>query len=271
MQTQTPSNSFKPTADHSTKSNAPFSRSLLRNDTTDSGSSKILPTKTSEKSEPAQTNNLAQRFAPAAGSWECTSCLVNNNVDAVKCVACETAKPSAKKTGNTSKDKQEKQELDLKAKFAPPKDTWECETCLVRNKNELNKCAACETKRPGTSGNDDLKLKFAAPSDSWECPTCMLRNKAADLKCVACAASKPGSSSSDNLKLKFAAPSGSWECSTCLVQNKAADSKCVACQANKPGTESSGTLSCSFKDTLFPNNFCVSVLGKKNNIHTRER
>ncbi len=222
------------------KSNSPFSRSLLTNDTT--GKSKSPPAEALGKSETAQTNDLAQRFAPAAGSWECTSCMLNNEASAVKCIACETAKPSADKTGSTGKDKQEKQEIDFKAMFAAPKDTWECETCLVRNKNELNKCAACETKRPGTSSNDDLKLKFAAPIGSWECPTCMLQNKAADLKCVACETSKPGSSSNNDLKLKFAAPSGSWECQTCLVQNVAADLKCAACETSKPGAGSAGEL-----------------------------
>ena len=222
------------------KSNSPFSKSPLTNDITfASGKSKAQPAEALGKPEPAQTNDFAQRFAPAAGSWECTSCMINNDASAVKCVACETAKPSAGKTRNTGKDKQE---INLIAKFAVPKDSWECETCLVRNKSESNKCAACETKRPGASSDDDLKLKFAAPSGSWECPTCMLQNKAADLKCVACETSKPGSSSNDDLRLKFASPSGSWECQTCMVQNKPGDLKCAACQTGKPRADSAGEL-----------------------------
>ena len=222
----------------SEKNNSPFTTSPLTNDIS-FGSGKAQPADGLGKSAPAQTNDLAQRFAPAAGSWECTSCMLNNKESATKCVACETAKPTAGKTGNSGTDKQE---IDLKAKFAAPKDSWECQTCMIRNKNELTKCVACETMRPGTSSNEDLKLKFAAPSGSWECPTCMLQNKAADLKCVACQENKLGSSSNDSLKLKFAAPSGSWECPTCMIQNKSGD-LCVACQTSKPAAENAGELS----------------------------
>lgn len=239
LQSQEYSNSFKPPVKQSGKSNSPFSRSPVTNDVS-FGSDKAQPAEGLGKSKPAQSIDFAQRFAPAAGSWECTSCMLNNKARAVKCVACETAKPTAAKTGNTGTDKQE---IDFKAKFAAPKDSWECGTCMIRNKNELTKCAACETIRPGTSSNEDLKLKFAAPSGSWECSTCMVQNKAVDLKCVACQESKPGSSSSDSLKLKFAAPSGSWECPTCMIQNKSGDVKCVACQTSKPGAESAGGLS----------------------------
>ena len=125
--------------------------------------------------------------------------MINNNATAVKCAACETAKPSAGKPNKTGSEEQKKQEIDFKAKFAPPKDTWACQTCLIRNKNELSECAACQTKKPGTSSNEEFKLKFAAPAGSWECPTCMIRNKAADLKCAACETSKPGAESTGKL------------------------------------------------------------------------
>ena len=218
----------------SEKNNSPFTTSPLTNDIS-FGSGKAQPADGLGKSAPAQTNDLASGFSPAAGSWERTK------ESATKCVAYETAKPTAGKTGNTGTDKQE---IDLKAKFAAPKDSWECQTCMIRNKNELTKCVACETMRPETSSNEDLKLKFAGPSGSWECPTCMLQNEAADLKCVACQENKPGSSSNDSLKLKFASPSGSWECPTCMIQNKSGDLKCVACKTSKPAAENAGELSC---------------------------
>ena len=245
LQSQGSPNSFQPTINVSVKEsgkNNSSSKSPLTNDIS-FGSNKTPPAENLGKSEPTQTNDFAQRFAPVAGSWECTSSMLSNKATATKCVACETAKPSVGKTGS------DKQEIDLKAKFAAPKDSWECAMCMIRNKNELTKCAACETIRPGISQNDNLKLKFAAPSGSWDCATCMIQNKAADLKCVACQTSKPGSSSNDSLKLKFAAPSGSWECPTCMIQNKSGDMKCVACQSSKPGAESSGELS-NFKKSF---------------------
>ena len=236
LQSQGCLNSFQPTVDVSVKEsgkNNSSSKSPLTNDIS-FGSNKTPPTESLGRSEPTQTNDFAQRFAPVAGSWECTSCMVNNKATATKCVACETAKPSVGKTGS------DKQEIDLKAKFAAPKDSWECATCMVRNKNELSKCAACETIRPGISPNDNLKLKYAA-----------------DLNCVESQTSKPGSSSNDSLKLKFAAPSGSWECPSCMIQNKSGDLKCVACQTGKPGAESSGELA-NFKKS-FLNSRCPRV------------
>ena len=35
------------------------------------------------------------QFAPVSGSWECSSCLVQNTPDAVKCVCCEAKRPGA--------------------------------------------------------------------------------------------------------------------------------------------------------------------------------
>ncbi|XP_028406164.1 nuclear pore complex protein Nup153-like [Dendronephthya gigantea] len=228
LQSQKTSSSSKPMANYSSKST--LSVNPLSNDI---GTGQAPPAKTPGKPEPAQTIDLTKRFAPAPGSWECGSCMLNNKPDAIKCVACEAPKPGKK----AEKPGEDKHVVDWKTKFAPPKDSWECSTCLVRNKNDLSKCAACETPKPGTSSIVDLKAKFAPPVGSWECSTCMLQNKAGDLKCVSCETSKPGSSSGDDLKLKFAPPSGSWACPACMIRNQAADLKCVACETKKPGTE----------------------------------
>merc|ERR1712130_788078 len=40
-----------------------------------------------------------------------------------------------------------------------PANTWECQICLVRNKNEQLKCGACTEPKPGTSGKDNEKDK----------------------------------------------------------------------------------------------------------------
>jgi len=44
--------------------------------------------------------------------------------------------------------------LDLD-KFKKPEGSWDCETCLVRNKAEATKCVACESAKPGAKA--DLK------------------------------------------------------------------------------------------------------------------
>uniref|UniRef100_A0A3P9K9V7 Nuclear pore complex protein Nup153 n=1 Tax=Oryzias latipes TaxID=8090 RepID=A0A3P9K9V7_ORYLA len=166
------------------------------------------------------TTGFGTMFSKPAGTWDCDTCLVVNKPDAVKCVACETAKPG---TGL-------KPSLTFSSAFTtvktPPAST-----------------------APVSTGAGGLGEKFKKPEGAWECDTCLVQNKAEDLKCVACTAAKPGattepsssSSSSSSAPLfgladKFKQPEGSWECDVCCVQNKAADVKCVACQAVKPGS-----------------------------------
>ncbi|XP_024150160.1 nuclear pore complex protein Nup153 [Oryzias melastigma] len=172
----------------------------------------------SAASSTTTTTGFGSMFSKPAGTWDCDTCLVVNKPDAVKCVACETAKPG---TGL-------KPSLTFPSAFTtvktPPASTT-----------------------PVSTGASGLGDKFKKPEGAWECDTCLVQNKAEDIKCVACTAAKPGasagpssSSSSSSAPLfgladKFKQPEGSWECDVCCVQNKAADVKCVACQAVKPG------------------------------------
>jgi hypothetical protein len=36
---------------------------------------------------------LSELFKKAEGSWECSTCYVNNQKEAIKCIACQTPKP----------------------------------------------------------------------------------------------------------------------------------------------------------------------------------
>ena len=200
-------------------------------------------TKQTEKQvEP--NNNLLQKFAPLPGSWTCDTCLVSNKATDVKCVACQSSKPS---TGKQAFKK-------------PPASS-----------NDLMKKFSCETPKPGVkpqvlsskqivNSDQDIMKKFAPPEDSWTCDTCMLQNKSTDSTCVACQSLKPGAtkttaattmpsfgissnvSNDSSLAAKFAPPAGSWTCDTCMVSNKSDDSTCVACQTPKPGAKP-GTVS----------------------------
>uniref|UniRef100_A0A3Q0RT68 Nuclear pore complex protein Nup153 n=1 Tax=Amphilophus citrinellus TaxID=61819 RepID=A0A3Q0RT68_AMPCI len=155
-------------------------------------------------------------FSKPAGTWDCDTCLVINKPDAVKCVACETAKPG---TGL-------KPSLTLSSAFSPVK-TVSAPTAPISTE---------------FIGFGD---KFKKPEGAWECDTCLVQNKAEDTKCVACTSAKPGASTGASssassapvfgLADKFKKPEGAWDCDVCLVQNKASDVQCVACQAAKPG------------------------------------
>lgn len=72
----------------------------------------------------------------------------------------------------------------LFSKFKPTSGQWECEVCLVRNKADISKCAACQSPKP-------LKA-FKHPPGDWVCDTCLVNNKEKDVKCVACNYARPG-------------------------------------------------------------------------------
>ena len=156
------------------------------------------------KKDDTTNNNIADKFKPASGSWECPSCMIQNKCDAAKCVACETNKPvQAQKTNLSGLQS----DVSLVNKFKPPSGNWECEVCMISNKADVSKCAACETPKPGgnASGSNGpvstvpvvpadaaLSAKFKPVSGSWECPTCMIQNNGDKEKCVACETDKPG-------------------------------------------------------------------------------
>nr|XP_020487300.1 nuclear pore complex protein Nup153 isoform X1 [Labrus bergylta] len=164
------------------------------------------------------TTGFGTMFSKPAGTWDCDTCLVMNKPDAVKCVACETAKPG---TGL-------KPSLTLPSAFSAVK-TASTPTASVST---------------GFIGFGD---KFKKPEGAWDCETCCVQNKAEDTKCVACAGAKPGSSAGASSSASsapvfglgdaFKKPEGAWDCDVCLVQNKAADVQCVACQTAKPGAQ----------------------------------
>ncbi|XP_034747512.1 nuclear pore complex protein Nup153 isoform X2 [Etheostoma cragini] len=154
-------------------------------------------------------------FSKPAGTWDCDTCLVLNKPEAVKCVACETAKPG---TGL-------KPSLTLPSAFSAVK-------------------TVSTPTAPLSTGFIGFGDKFKKPEGAWECDTCLVENKAVDTKCVACMSAKPGASAASSsacsapvfgLGDAFKKPEGAWDCDVCLVQNKAVDVRCVACQAAKPG------------------------------------
>lgn len=56
------------------------------------GAQNALPTKTSSPLETPQLDVFA-KFQQSSGSWTCDVCLISNEADISKCVACQTQKP----------------------------------------------------------------------------------------------------------------------------------------------------------------------------------
>nr|XP_020462493.1 nuclear pore complex protein Nup153 isoform X2 [Monopterus albus] len=174
---------------------------------------------TTTTSTTTTTTGFGTMFTKPAGTWDCDTCLVLNKPDAVKCVACETAKPG----------------MGLKPSLTLP-------SAFSAGKTVPAPTAPVSTEFIGFGD------KFKKPEGAWECDTCWVQNKAEDTKCAACTGAKPagassGSSSSAStapvfgLGDKFKKPEGAWDCDVCLVQNKAADIQCIACKAAKPGAK----------------------------------
>ncbi|XP_054462264.1 nuclear pore complex protein Nup153 [Anoplopoma fimbria] len=173
---------------------------------------------TNTTSTTTTTAGFGTMFSKPAGTWDCDTCLVLNKPDAVKCVACETAKPG---TGL-------KPSLTLPSAFSAVK-------------------TVSTPTAPVSTGFIGFGDKFKKPTGSWECDTCLVENKAENTKCVACMSAKPGASAGASSSASsapvfglgdaFKKPEGAWDCDVCLVQNKAADVQCVACQTVKPGAK----------------------------------
>lgn len=215
--------------------------------------------------------SLLDKFKPQEGTWECSICMVRNKADASKCVACESPKvvpPPKQQTENTFSRPFARS--DLMDKFKPPEGTWECPVCMIRNKSEATRCAACESPRTTPPPKSQIKSQdspnhsiigslfsnkpsmctekdsttnsgfgeqFKPAKDTWECSSCMVRNKAVAEKCVACESLKPELKHKLNVGFgdQFKKKESEWECSSCMVKNSSDKTKCVCCEAAKPG------------------------------------
>nr|XP_012609066.1 nuclear pore complex protein Nup153 isoform X2 [Microcebus murinus] len=130
------------------------------------------------------TNTLGfgDKFKRPVGSWECPVCCVSNNAEDNKCVSCMSEKPvtsvptSSSSTVPVCLSSGGCLGLD---KFKKPEGSWDCEVCLVQNKADSTKCAACESAKPGTksefkgfgtsssfSNPPASSFKFGIPSSS---------------------------------------------------------------------------------------------------------
>ena len=207
-----------------------------------------LPTELSSaenaKKEGNAKNEIKLQTVKLSGSWECGVCLVQNNIEAVKCAACEHLKPIGNEKLNVpfaSSIAQVSQIKLLSSKFSKPESSWDCSTCLINNKSDSEKCVACETPKPKLIAHKQLpslqpKLNIVTSGGSWSCQTCLVSNKECDEKCIACTAMKPKNteiSSNEKIglfKLKLPQKAeGTWNCPTCMIDNQRSAPKCVAC------------------------------------------
>ncbi|XP_016136740.1 nuclear pore complex protein Nup153 isoform X3 [Sinocyclocheilus grahami] len=170
---------------------------------------------------------FGDKFRPPAGSWSCGTCLLQNKSSDKKCVACLTPQPNTD-FSSKSDSKPTEAPASISSLFAPPAGSWDCDTCLVRNKPDVVKCVACDTAKPGTGVKSSLTLPALSEASS----TLSATSSTTTTTTTTTASSATGLLGFGD---KFKKPEGSWDCDVCMVQNKAQDVKCVACQSTKPG------------------------------------
>ncbi|XP_035220047.1 E3 SUMO-protein ligase RanBP2-like isoform X2 [Stegodyphus dumicola] len=117
---------------------------------------------TGKSSLVSEQKPLSELFKPDKNSWECQACYVRNKSCDVKCVSCESPQPSSSDTFNKNaiSNNQNTEPISyvkngksepLTNSFKPPAGSWQCQSCLIQYNSDVDKCAACETKKPGTS------------------------------------------------------------------------------------------------------------------------
>uniref|UniRef100_A0A673J9S9 Nuclear pore complex protein Nup153 n=1 Tax=Sinocyclocheilus rhinocerous TaxID=307959 RepID=A0A673J9S9_9TELE len=170
---------------------------------------------------------FGDKFRLPAGSWSCGTCLLQNKSSDKKCVACLAPQPNTD-FSSKSESKPTEAPASISSLFAPPAGSWDCDTCLVRNKPDVVKCVACDTAKPGTGVKSSLTLPALSEASS----TLSATSSTTTTTTTTTASSATGLLGFGD---KFKKPEGSWDCDVCMVQNKAQDVKCVACQSAKPG------------------------------------
>ncbi|XP_034017459.1 nuclear pore complex protein Nup153 [Thalassophryne amazonica] len=160
------------------------------------------------------TTGFGSLFSKPSGTWECDTCLVQNKLDAVKCVACDIAKPG----------------MGLKPSLTLPSTFSAVKTVSTPT-------------APVSTGFLGFGDKLKKSQDSGDCQIYPVENKLKDTNALAVNDAQPVGPAEDSSSSsapvfgfgdKLKKPEGAWECATCLLQNKAADEQCVACQGAKP-------------------------------------
>lgn len=194
-----------------------------------------------------------------ASKWECSTCMVQNDNNSDKCICCEQQKSDQKNEeklatvstspafrfgfGNiTNAEKSMISQIDFQFGYNWVNSaTWDCATCLVRNKVDVTKCVCCESVRPCHSKeNNFINPPKCSIPDGSETPTSKFKFGFSNANTTPADA--------DFKALASQQRASKWECSSCMAQNDLDKSKCVCCEEPRPGTvisESNGNTNTS--------------------------
>ncbi|KAH8304614.1 hypothetical protein KR018_000473, partial [Drosophila ironensis] len=204
---------------------------------------------------------LLQMFKMSAGDWECDTCLVRNKSSASKCVACDM--PNKKRAAAAAVAPAPAPVTNFPsgfgAAFKPQSNTWECQTCLVRNQSSAIECVACQTRNPNANNiPKSISISDGSNSSSSTSSTSSLASSVISIS----SGSGSGNGSSTNgatappatgtkvvtlfgvtskpddgfQKLVDKQKNEMWGCEVCLAQNNMNNKKCICCDEMRPGS-----------------------------------
>ncbi|KAH9514726.1 hypothetical protein Btru_023426 [Bulinus truncatus] len=119
---------------------------------------------------------------------------VSIEVSKEKAEPTQVARVDSTDSGRSSKESNK----PLSELFKPKSGSWECQGCYLRNNDDVLKCPACATSKPGAqpaitpASTKPLNELFKPKAGSWECDGCLVRNGSDVVKCLACCTLKPG-------------------------------------------------------------------------------
>lgn len=111
-----------------------------------------------------------QKLSVELKKWTCDTCWVTNDLDKIKCVACQILR-----SNNSSKPLKVSESIN-----------WSCETCWVPNKNETDTCVACQSQKNGST------KKVKEKCSTWTCDACWVNNKNECSSCISCGTTSSG-------------------------------------------------------------------------------
>uniref|UniRef100_A0A2K5K3Y8 E3 SUMO-protein ligase RanBP2 n=1 Tax=Colobus angolensis palliatus TaxID=336983 RepID=A0A2K5K3Y8_COLAP len=114
-----------------------------------------IPTRASFKfgtSEISKTpkSGFEDMFAKKEGQWDCSSCLVRNEANATKCVACQCPSKQNQTTAIStpaSSEVSKAPKSGFEGMFIK-KGQWDCSVCCVQNESSSLTCVACDASKP---------------------------------------------------------------------------------------------------------------------------
>lgn len=156
--------------------------------------------------------------------WDCETCFVSNEANALKCVCCQTENKIAlasEAKANVSTIKPKVDEVFKSLISQQTQGKWECNACLTRNDKSFTKCVSCETPNPNSS------IKCKNPEKPQKTFSFGSFSTTFSLK--------SGDSSIDDTfkSIVEEQKNSKWECSVCTAQNDLSASKCICCNESK--------------------------------------